>query len=665
MQNKFNYKLIVSFLFMRKRILSTILACCGLGIASVQATSVNELSTEATKQHALFITNPESAHPYRIPAIATAVNGDIFAISDFRPCNMDIGYGEVDVKCRISKDNGQTWGEEFFVANGVGDNHGGEVWKTGFGDAAIVADAERNELLVMLVCGKTVCWHGNYIPNSPKSNPNRVARVRAKFNEVNGQWEWSAPVEVTEQIYRQFVDKNNQPTVQSLFIGSGRICQSRLIKVGDYYRLYCAVWTKNGGNRVLYSDDFGENWYRLGTIDERPAPNGDEPKCEELPDGSVVLSSRCNGRYFNIFSYTNIQKAEGSWGAVAYSGEQNKGVNAIGNSTNGEIMILPVTNNTTKQKTFLTLQSVPFGPKGRQNVGFSYKELTDFATDFASPAKLAVDWDGHFQVSNMGSAYSTMTLQKDNTIGFLYEEATYERDYTIVYRNLSLEEITNGAYSYCTDKKWNKKYVAKNIASQKVELYFPEGKQNFKVGEVNPTEKGALTKLAKKARKSGQPQDIATLNAALQGATIQAENEGHYYLRNMGFEEKKSAYTNNLYLTATEDGLTAQALSQNSGAQVWTLLRMSNNEWLIYNAQLKCYIGNVGKSSTIVPLCNDAAQAGRFKIISDLEGKTTFVAVKPENATYPCLHLSQQMTVVAWNASQPSIWEAIIANPAK
>lgn len=392
----------------------------------------------------LYKTPDANGKPYRIPAIATAKNGDIFAISDNRPCGMDIGYGEVDIKYRISKDNGKTWGKEFFVADGLGNNNGGKVWKTGFGDAAFVADAERNELLVMMVCGKTVCWDGNYIPNSSQSNPNRVAQVRAKLNEATGEWEWTQPEEVTESIYPLFVENGNA-TVKSLFIGSGRICQSRVTKVGDYYRLYCAMWTKNEGNRVIYSDDFGKTWHVLGKVSDRPGRGGDEPKCEELPDGSVVLSSRRNGRLFNIYRYTDVKKGTGRWLGEQYSENQHNGIK-VGNSTNGEIMMLPAVRKSDGQKVVVALQSVPFG-NNRSNVGIYFKEITPAV--YSNVQKLAADWTKGLQVSYDESAYSTMTLQKDYKIGFFFEEAP--GSYCMVYIPLTMEKITNGEYALDED----------------------------------------------------------------------------------------------------------------------------------------------------------------------------------------------------------------------
>ena len=123
----------------------------------------------------LFKTPDANGKPYRIPAIATAKNGDIIAVADNRPCGSDIGYGEVDLKARISKDNGATWGTEFFIANGTGIEGSPVAFDYAFGDAAIVADRESNKVLVLAVCGKTVCWDGNYTLGS-NSNPNRVGK---------------------------------------------------------------------------------------------------------------------------------------------------------------------------------------------------------------------------------------------------------------------------------------------------------------------------------------------------------------------------------------------------------------------------------------------------------------------------------------------------------
>jgi sialidase-1 len=197
------------------------------------------------------------------------------------------------------------------------------------------------------------------------------------------------------------------------------------------------------GNWVVYSDDFGDTWRVLGSAEESCAPQGDEPKCEELPDGSVLLSSRKGGgRYFNIFKFTNRRRAEGAWTGVVDSQQVPGGISNESNACNGEILIVEAISAKTGKRAVLALQSLPAGP-GRSNVTIYYKDITDKAT-YADARAFASDWQGSYQVTQKLSAYSTMTQQQDGRIAFLYEEEP--GDYQIVYVPLSINTITGGKY---------------------------------------------------------------------------------------------------------------------------------------------------------------------------------------------------------------------------
>ena len=396
------------------------------------------------KYQYLYYSPDEKGVPYRIPAIATTANGYVFAINDYRPCGNDIGFGEVDLVMRHSTKagaewDGHSWTEPVTIADGVG-KEAKETWLTGFGDPAIVADRERNEILVMSVCGNRLCWHGNYGAgtNENPENPNRMARLRIKFNEETQEWEATQPEEVTYEIYPLFKDKNGKAHVGSMFIGAGRMAQSSMIKVGDYYRIYCAVWAVETGsyrhhNYVLYSDDFGETWNLLGELgndfNDSPAPYGNEPKCEELPDGSVLLSSRKGyGRYYNVFHYSNFEKAEGKWDGVV-STEAVGNLKFGRNDTNGEV--LRIGN--------ILFQSVPTGDS-RSNVAVYYKLLSNDSTTY-TPTDLSNNWT-KIEVSDRGSAYSSMCILPDGeTIGLFYEEEP--GGYSMVYVPISIKEHVN------------------------------------------------------------------------------------------------------------------------------------------------------------------------------------------------------------------------------
>ena len=437
----------------------------GNGVESYEKQTIPEgglditASYTANDERTLFY-SPRDGHPYRIPAIATATNGDVFAICDYRPCGNDIGYGEVDLVCRVSSDNGVTWTEERTIADGQGDAYAvgdtAKIWQVGFGDPAIVADRESNKVLVMSVCGNQTCWDGTFGEENP--NPNRVARL---YIEHDGEkWVYGEPEEITYSIYPKFVDKDGNVHAASLFIGAGKICQSRVVKKGDYYRLYCAVWNvtktqRQHHNYVIYSDDFGQTWEVLGDLGYENSASkwGNEPKCEELPDGTVVLSSRkYNGRYFNLFKFDNDTYTTGTWLGEVGSNEVQGGLSFGGNSTNGEIYKVKAIRNSDEQVCDLMFQSIPTG-NDRSNVAIYYKEMeyNEDGTNMYTSTTFAQGWTKGKHVSQKESCYSTMILQADGRIAFFFEEVP--GGYSMVYIPYTIEELTGDEYTLYTEKE--------------------------------------------------------------------------------------------------------------------------------------------------------------------------------------------------------------------
>ncbi len=417
-----------------------------LGISTVSA---------ADDTQCLF-NSAASQVPYRIPAIAKTKSGQLLAVTDYRHCLSDIGFGRVDLHQRISRNNGRTWSTEQVMVEGSGVEG---TPQCGYGDPAIVADRNSKEVLLLCVCGNTPYF------KATRDNPNRVARLRSH----DGGRTWSAPEEITDQIYSLF-DQSALGPVQSLFVGSGKICQSRIVKRDKYYRIYAALCARPGGNRVIYSDDFGETWHSLGTIDASPAPLGDEPKVEELPNGDVLLSSRPgwnnmnSGRFYNIYHYPSVTtigsdlsivegkavstfSAEtfGHWEQAVASADCPNGVNAKDNVTNGEILIIPAVRQADRTKTWVALQSVPLGP-GRRNVAIYWKELASPA-DYQDATAFASGWSEPWLVSANEGAYSTMIVQKDLRLAFYWEDTPDGKGgYQMLYRPLTLEHITAGKY---------------------------------------------------------------------------------------------------------------------------------------------------------------------------------------------------------------------------
>jgi len=359
---------------------------------------------------------------YRIPAFAVTNDGTLLAVTDLRyTANSDLGHNHgIDLLIKRSEDNGKNWsGDTNITKIPAGD-------KNGYGDAAIVADRESNDVLIL-------CVHGNvFYPHGTASN--HLKAIQFVSHDGGKTFPDSEKKDISDTIF------GFNTSWISLFFGSGRIMQSRSIKAGTHYRIYSALLSKNYGNAVVYSDDFGSTWKLLGNPASSPIPDGDEAKVEELPDGSVVLSSRKNnGRFFNIFTYNDAASGSGQW-----SGKKTLDY-SHGQGTNGEILIVKARKTGTKDPVYLALQSLPDGP-GRSNVTIHWRELTNStitANDFVSAAA----WNSYSYVVQSGSsAYSTMDVQRDGGIGFLYERNTRGHDYDIAYTNLPIDVITNGAY---------------------------------------------------------------------------------------------------------------------------------------------------------------------------------------------------------------------------
>lgn len=124
-------------------------------VKGTDASPVTMLVESVEPQQDLLVctSNPN----YRIPAIAQAKNGNLIAVSDYRFSGADIGSGALDLRARISKDNGANWGDIVTIADHTQYNKGSEnateFMHTGFGDPCIVADRESNKVLLMSCTG--------------------------------------------------------------------------------------------------------------------------------------------------------------------------------------------------------------------------------------------------------------------------------------------------------------------------------------------------------------------------------------------------------------------------------------------------------------------------------------------------------------------------------
>lgn len=446
-------------------------------------------------EHELELTGKQV--PHRIPAIVKSGN-TVIVFADKRYSGGDVGqqtdntYGyRIDTKIRKSYDNGDTWTKDITIIEGEpGSKPWYQIWWSGgigYGDVAVVADRENSQNIVYF------CVAGNTSFQNSSKDDDHLQIYRFRSSDGGNTW---SNENITTEIYAN-ANATLGNNFDCAFFSSGSILQSSKIKVGTHYRLYAAIHTKVNGllwgfnkanatlsSTVVYSDDFGETWNRLGTTGAIVTiTDGNEAKCQELPNGDIVVSSRtANGRIFNIFNYnslpTSANTASGSWKTQAKAEFCND------SGTNGEFLIIKAVGD--DGPGLYALQSMPAGPSSgdpdRYNLAIYYKKIGDkdgnaIGDNYTNPATFASGWEEAIRVSNTTSAYSSMTMLDEKTIGFVYEEDFLNYGsgaYDIKFKKFSIEEIVEPgsmlktmAQSDCENYSWATFFFDQNMTLPK------------------------------------------------------------------------------------------------------------------------------------------------------------------------------------------------------
>lgn len=340
---------------------------------------------------------------YRIPAVITAKNGNIVAVTDKRKYNNGDLPEDIDIVCNVSDDGGHTWTEPYTMAYGTG-------YGKGFGDCALALTNDENGIIAAFVGGPGF-W------GSTPTNPLRMYISRSNDNGMT----WSEPEDITHYVYGAECDDPERQNWLGGFFGSGnglltstgRIMFVVAMRESDTREVVC--------NHAVYSDDNGLTWKVSG----RASVGGDEAKVTELVDGRILMSIRHGGnRWYNI-----SEDGGQTWQSTTLEWTE---INST--ACNGD-MIRYTSVNKGDDKNRL-LHSSP--------VGNSRKNVTIFVSYDEGET-----WPISRCIVPYNSAYSSLCILPDNTIGFYVEEAySGEGDYCTVFYNFSLNWLTKGEDSF-------------------------------------------------------------------------------------------------------------------------------------------------------------------------------------------------------------------------
>ena len=339
---------------------------------------------------------------YRIPAVITAKDGSIVAVTDKRKYNEGDLPQDIDIVCNRSTDGGHTWSEPVTIAQGTGVNHG-------FGDCVLAWSNDENGLIAGFVGGPGL-W------NSTPSNPIRSYISRSYDN---GQT-WTAPEDITHFIFGDDCIYPNQTAWRASFFGSGNGLRTSTGRI-----LFVAAIREGSAqslnNYAVYSDDNGRTWCVSG----RASVAGDEAKVTELEDGRILMSIRHGGH-----RWCNLSED----GGETWQPNPSTWYDITAPACNGDLIRYTSLSHGDDRNRLL--HSVPYGSQRSDvSVYVSYDEGETWAV-----RKCIVPYS---------SAYSSLCVLPDGTIGLYVEEAYGGASgYSTVFYNFSLEWLTDGADHY-------------------------------------------------------------------------------------------------------------------------------------------------------------------------------------------------------------------------
>lgn len=321
----------------------------------------------------VFEMDTDGSKFYRIPVLITAQDGSLLAIADKRGDEIGDLPNTISVVAKRSTDNGVTWSDAIMIAEG------NAAKEETYGDPAAVLDRNTGKL-ICIYAGDNGLWHSN-----------RSKRMGFYISESSDNGlTWSEKRCITDHIYEKF-------NWHGAFAASGNALQ---LKDGRLMFVVAARHTPEWGgpltNHACYSDDGGRTWNV-----SQGAGIGDEAKVVELENGDILMSVRNRG--FRKFC-RSTDRGE-TWGASFESTDLPEP------ACNGDIIRYPSKDGKTR-----ILQTIPASSTIREKVSI-YLSKDEGAS-----------WPVKKQLCDTLSAYSSIAILPDGSIGVLFEEGKWDHN---------------------------------------------------------------------------------------------------------------------------------------------------------------------------------------------------------------------------------------------
>ena len=375
---------------MRRILLVTAALTC-LMCSTVETVSENEPIFEQTD---VLVGGQDGVFEYRIPVLLTSNEGTLLAFCDARVEKEGDAPNNIDLALKRSVDGGKTWGPlQVLVDAGEG----------AVADSCGVVDRETGTIWVFSVYSPKGIGSANAKPGLSGD----TFTYQAVKSDDDGET-WSEPIDITAMV------KKPEWSAGSPGPGTGIQTRAGRLIIPRYY-------TPGDGPSVSFvscSDDHGKTW-RIGG-EAQGAWCTNESQVVELDDGSLLLNMRgATGNKRKI--------ARSNDGGMSWS-EMTEDPALIEPRCQGSLIVH--TDGLHYPKSRLVFLNPASTERHKMTAHLSYDE--------------GKTWPVSKQLYAGPSAYSSLTVLRDLTIGCLYErgdEGPYEK---ITFARFNLEWLTDG-----------------------------------------------------------------------------------------------------------------------------------------------------------------------------------------------------------------------------
>ncbi len=344
-------------------------------------------AAKSLEETVLFRAGEGGYHTYRIPVLLTTQKGTLLAFCEGRKDSRS-DTGNIDIVLRRSSDGGKTWSPPVTIAD-----HGPDT----IGNPAPVQDRQTG-VVWLLLTGNPGHTSEREIIETGAQGTRTVWVMSSRDDGVT----WSNPIEITKDVKPDDWTWYATGPVNGIQTRSGRLVIPCDHEVKGHRGFY---------SHVIYSDDRGRTWKLGGKASELT----DESTVAELSDGSLMLNMRSNAKRFR--RAVAISKDGGlTWSPPVFD----------------ETLVEP-----TCQASLIRL------PKGKGRLLFSNPAAEKRVK---MTVRLSEDdgktWKHSKLVHEGPSAYSSLAVFRDGTVGLLYEKGSQQPYETITFAHFPLDWLT-------------------------------------------------------------------------------------------------------------------------------------------------------------------------------------------------------------------------------